>query len=248
MKNLSRPIVALIFLGIAIVIITILTFALPEKMAKIALDRHSTIFLYPFTIQNVMIVLFFIGLGELFVRWQDSRQEMVYLKKGYLPEDDTTVLQARDLATHVARVKNDIKHRSGFLPKMIYRCILQFQATRSIEQANEIMNSMVDIYFHQIDMKYTLLRYIAWVIPTFGFIGTIVGIAAALKAVDPANLDLLEVTATLAVAFNTTLIALLLSAVLVFFIHIIQEMEERSLNESVDYCLANLINRLYVAD
>jgi len=248
MSNLSRPLVALIFLGIAIVLVTILTFILPEKMAKIILDHKSEIFVYPFTIQNTMIILFFIGLGELFVRWQDSLQEMAYLKNGYLPEDDRTVLQAHDLANHVARLKGDTKHRSGFLPKMIFRCILQFQATRSIEQANEIMNSMADIYFHQIEMKYNLLRYIAWVIPTFGFIGTVVGIAAALKAVDPANLDLLEVTSTLAVAFNTTLIALLLSAILVFFIHIIQEMEERSLNESVNYCLANLINRLYVAD
>jgi len=248
MNNLSRPVIALISLGVAIVIITILTFALPEKMAEIVLDRNSEIFLYPFTIQNAMLILFFVGLGELFVRWQDSLQEMAYLKKGYLPEDDRTVLQVHDLATHVARVKGDTKHRSGFLPKMIFRCILQFQATRSVEQANEIMNSMADIFFHQIEMKYNILRYIAWVIPTFGFIGTIVGIAAALNAVDPANLDLLEVTATLAVAFNTTLIALVLSAILVFFIHIIQEMEERSLNESVNYCLANLINRLYVAD
>ncbi|KHD11198.1 hypothetical protein PN36_06220 [Candidatus Thiomargarita nelsonii] len=248
MNNLSRPVVALIFMGVAIVIITILTFALPEKMAEIVLDHNSEIFLYPFTIQNAMLVLFFVGLGELFVRWQDSLQEFAYLKKGYLPEDDRTVLQAHDLATYVARLKGDTKHRSGFLPKMIFRCILQFQATRSVEQANEIMNSMVDIFFHQIEMKYNILRYIAWVIPTFGFIGTIVGIAAALKAVDPANLDLLAITASLAVAFNTTLIALLLSAVLVFFIHIIQEMEERSLNESVNYCLANLINRLYVAD
>ncbi len=246
MDNLSRPIIALIFIGVAIVTITILTFALPDKMAEIILDRHSEI--YPFTIQNAMIVLFFVGLGELFVRWQDSLQEMAYLKKRYLPEDDRTVLQAHDLANHVTRLQSDTKRRSGFLPKILYRCILQFQATRSVEQANEIMNSMADIYFHQIEMKYSILRYIAWVIPTFGFIGTIVGIAAALNAVDPANLDLLEVTSSLAVAFNTTLIALLLSAVLVFFIHIIQEMEERSLNESVNYCLANLINRLYVAE
>jgi membrane protease YdiL (CAAX protease family) len=98
MKNLSRPVVALIFIGVAIVIVTILTFALPEKMAEIILDRNSEIFLYPFTIQNAMLILFFVGLGELFVRWQDSLQEFAYLKKAYLPEDDRTVLQAHDLA------------------------------------------------------------------------------------------------------------------------------------------------------
>ena len=47
------------------------------------------------------------------------------------------------------------------------------------------------------------------------------------------------------VAFNTTLLALSMSLLLVLAQHMIQAFEERMLNEAGQYCLDNLINRLY---
>ena len=52
-------------------------------------------------------------------------------------------------------------------------------------------------------------------------------------------------TKRLAVAFNTTLLALVMSAVLVLIQHLVQAREEGVLNEVGQYCLDNLINRLY---
>ena len=95
-----------------------------------------------------------------------------------------------------------------------------------------------------------MLRYLVWLIPTLGFIGTVVGIALALDYAgsneDPQNPDLLaEITGRLGVAFYTTLLALIQSALLVFALHIVQQKEEMALNLSGQYCLDNLINRLY---
>jgi biopolymer transport protein ExbB/TolQ len=82
--------------------------------------------------------------------------------------------------------------------------------------------------------------------------GTIVGIALALQYAGGADYQdptlLGEVSARLAVAFNTTMVALLLSAILVFLQHIVQTYEERVLNRIGQYCLDNLINRLYVSE
>ena len=52
-------------------------------------------------------------------------------------------------------------------------------------------------------------------------------------------------TAKLGIAFSTTLVALILSAILVFLLHIAQGKEEVALNSAGQYCLDNLINRLY---
>ena len=253
MKRLSRPAMAGISIIIGILVITILSFGLPEiskKAAEIILDRQSTLFPYPFTIQNVMLLLFFLGLGELCLRQRDSSIEMTYTTREYLPEDDRTVLQSHDLGTIRQKVLPDIKEENAYLPNMVNRCILQFLSSRSVDETNSVLNSLADIYFHQIDLKYTILRYIAWVIPTIGFIGTVVGIASSLNVIaeDVANPNLADVTSSLAVAFNTTMVALVLSAILVFFIYIIQEKEERSLNKSMEYCLNNLINRLYTPE
>ena len=64
-----------------------------------------------------------------------------------------------------------------------------------------------------------MVRYVVWAIPTLGFIGTVLGISLALAfagAVDLQDPNLLaELTKRLAVAFDTTLLALVMSAVLV---------------------------------
>ena len=63
---------------------------------------------------------------------------------------------------------------------------------------------------------------------------------------DPQDPTLLaEITGRLGVAFYTTLLALVQSALLVFALHIAQGREEMALNQSGQYCLDNLINRLY---
>jgi biopolymer transport protein ExbB/TolQ len=108
----------------------------------------------------------------------------------------------------------------------------------------------MELYLHEIDLKYNMVRYIMWLIPSRGFIGTVIGIAMALNYAGTAAFQdpnlLNELTARLGTAFYTTLMALLLSAVLVFLMHVSQGREERALNDAGQYCLDNLINRLYV--
>lgn len=108
-----------------------------------------------------------------------------------------------------------------------------------------MLNSSLELIAHRVDLRYSLLRYLVWMIPTMGFIGTVVGIAAALGLIDPNNPDLQVVTANLAVAFNTTIVALAESAVLVFLLGSTQRREEEAVNLAGSYCLKNLVNRLY---
>jgi biopolymer transport protein ExbB/TolQ len=88
-----------------------------------------------------------------------------------------------------------------------------------------------------------------WLIPSLGFIGTVIGISLALNYAGNADFQdpslLSELTKRLAIAFYTTLLALIQAAILVFLTHIIQAFEERTLNLIGQYCLDNLINRLY---
>ena len=112
-----------------------------------------------------------------------------------------------------------------------------------------MLNASLDLYMHEIDLRYSTLRYITWLIPTLGFIGTVLGIMFALNyAGVPENAQrddfLYEVTARLGVAFTTTLLALALSAVLVLFQSTLQAREEQGLNAAGQYCLDKLILKL----
>jgi len=73
----------------------------------------------------------------------------------------------------------------------------------------------------------------------------VVGISDAIYRVDPAKPDLKAITASLGVAFDTTLVALCLSGILVFLLHVVQKQEEISVNQAGQYTLKHLINRLY---
>ena len=218
----------------------------------ILLDRSSDV--YPFTIQNLMWALFFVGLGDLAVRFARGGRELGQLRLHLLPEDDETMLRAQDLGEIYSNVRPAPLDEPNFLQRLIGRIVLQFQSSRSVDQANALLNSSLELFQHEVDLKYNMMRYMVWLIPTLGFIGTVIGIALALGEAgnmpdtsDPAALSgwMKSLTGSLALAFNTTLVALLLSAVLVFLMHIAQGREESALNRAGQYCLDNLINRLY---
>lgn len=235
----------------AVVVIALIDAAAPDAIAVLLIDRDRGT--YPLTVQNVMWIVFALGGGELAVRARAALAERAQLRLGYLPEDETTVLQAPDLRQLYAAARRanqaDSPFQGRFLPRLIQRVVTQFQTNQSIDQANQILNSSLDLYLHEIDLRYTMVRYVVWAIPALGFIGTVIGIALALAYAGSVDLQdptlLAETTKRLAVAFNTTLLALAMSAVLVLVQHIVQAYEERSLNQAGQYCLDNLINRLF---
>jgi biopolymer transport protein ExbB/TolQ len=80
-----------------------------------------------------------------------------------------------------------------------------------------------------------------------GFIGTVRGIGAALaQAHQAVSGDITGVTRSLGVAFNSTFIALVISIILMFFIHQVQLMQERLTLDPESYCQRYLINKLRV--
>lgn len=210
--------------------------------------------LFPITIQNVMWILFAVGFGELWVRHDRGRKEIQQLKKNLLPEDDSTMLRAKELVPIYESIVRSKSTRYFFLQRLSRRVILQFQNSQSIDQSNNLMNSSLELMQHEIDLKYNMLRYLVWLIPTLGFIGTVIGIALSLSEAanmpDLGQSDAIRtwmglLTTKLGVAFNTTLLALVMSAVLVFLLHVAQGREEAALNGTGQYCMDNLINRLY---
>jgi len=96
-------------------------------------------------------------------------------------------------------------------------------------------------------MRYGLVRYIAWLVPTLGFIGTVIGLGSSLASVpaDSSQIDMSKIAQTLAVGFDCTMVALVESAILVYLLHIVNEQEEKAVNLAGSYVLRNLVNRLF---
>jgi biopolymer transport protein ExbB/TolQ len=231
-----------------------LSFALEtgSSTAVLLLDMQKenlAVFPYPFTIQNFMWLMLGLGIGNAVFRHMETRREARACDLNLLPTDDRTVLVPKDLADY--RTKATKLSPPVFLSQLINQTILSFQATQSSDQAHSVMNSMLDLELHRLELRYTALRYLSWLLPTLGFLGTVVGIAASLQHLGGGTGDdlasaLAPVTARLAVAFNTTIMALAMSVILVLLTHLVQKREEEAMNAQANHCLENLINRFHI--
>ncbi|MEM8786606.1 MAG: hypothetical protein AAGF19_12190, partial [Pseudomonadota bacterium] len=153
--------------GAKLVSLTVLSEGEGPALAQAAVTLADVLFemsAFPFTIQNVMWLIFGIGLGDLHFRSRTARREEAQLNLKLLPEDEETLLRAQDLQPYYRSIKSG-DTGEFFLHKILRRVILQFQSGRSVDQANSLLNSSLELFHHEIELRYNLIRYILWVIP-----------------------------------------------------------------------------------
>jgi len=131
------------------------------------------------------------------------------------------------------------------LPRALLTAIERFGATQNIQNVSTAAREVCESEGERMESELSIIRYIAWAIPSVGFIGTVRGIGDALgQAHRAVEGDITGVTTGLGVAFNSTFIALVISIVLMFFIHQLQLMQERLVLDSERYLDHALVRRL----
>ena len=118
----------------------------------------------------------------------------------------------------------------------------KFKTSKSVPEALEIITIQTDINKENAESDQSLIRYLTWVIPSIGFIGTVLGISQALSIANSGDMTL--IANTLGVAFDTTLISLILSIVVMFFFHDLQERTDKLHAQIKEYVVENLVNKI----
>lgn len=113
----------------------------------------------------------------------------------------------------------------------------------------EHLKSLAELAAEQLHRSYALVRTITWAVPILGFLGTVIGITIAIANVTPEQLEssLGDVTGGLAVAFDTTALALGLSLVLVFAAFVVERAEQQILAEVEEFGIKRLAGCLATA-
>ena len=149
----------------------------------------------------------------------------------------------RELANRLKSLPQPL--RNHLLPRALLTAIERFGATGNVQNVSTAARDICDSEGERLESELSTIRYIAWAIPSVGFIGTVRGIGNALgQAHRAVEGDISGVTASLGTAFNSTFIALVISIVLMFFIHQLQLMQERLVLDSEQYIDRWLIRRL----
>jgi len=146
------------------------------------------------------------------------------------------------------------KPGESFLINRVLRALEHFSVRKSNPEVASLLSSQSDIDAAAVESSYSLLKVFIWAIPILGFIGTVIGISIAVgsfsgsleRAQDLAVLkqSLGSVTSGLATAFDTTLIALVMSLLVMFPTSALQKAEEDLLTSIDEYCNENLLKRL----
>lgn len=254
--------------------IVLLSFGLPIESGDgsegVAFSWHAFLIatqdpMYPFNLQVMMWVAFFFCLGELMIHWLNISEQNAHTVSFSLYQNPNVVVVKTEQGDfQIALNKNEAlkpeilaaiyRAKKEYLPDTtlighFFKTInYQFHSSNSVADVYSALTSAIELKLHQVELRYTVVKYLAWLIPTLGFIGTVIGIAVALGqagAMGSSDPNLLaEVVPLLATAFYTTLLALLLSAIVMVLIQVIQAKDETTVNDVATFCLDNIVRML----
>ena len=125
-------------------------------------------------------------------------------------------------------------------------CIQRFKNTASVQHASDAISSSTESLAMQLEAGNSMIRYCIWAIPSIGFVGTVRGIGEALARAEQAvSGDISGMVDKLGVAFNSTLVSLLVSLVLMFFMHLLNNRQDQMVINTQASCERHLLSHLH---
>ncbi|MFT7242686.1 MAG: biopolymer transport protein ExbB/TolQ [Candidatus Azotimanducaceae bacterium] len=173
-------------------------------------------------------------------------RERQVLQLDLIPINEGTSILPEDTREYSRPVQAlGVEQQRFLLPRALLTALHRFRSTRNIQDVSSSVKAICESESDRLDSELSMIRYIAWAIPSIGFLGTVRGIGQALgqahKAVEG---DIAGVTQSLGIAFNSTFVALLISIFVMFLLHQLQLSQERLVLDAEDYCDNRLIRHL----
>jgi len=196
--------------------------------------------------QEACFVLMLWAFAILGYKGWRARREAQLLQQEFIPIAEGMKILPEDTREY-ARAIQGLAHAEQrmFLPRVLLSALARFGATRNVQDVSSSTHTLIVNEAERLESELSMIRYIAWAIPSIGFIGTVRGIGGALAQAHRAvEGDISGVTENLGVAFNSTFIALLISIVLMFIVYQLQLTQERLVFDTENYVDEHLIRHL----
>jgi biopolymer transport protein ExbB/TolQ len=196
--------------------------------------------------QEATIILMLWALAILGYKALRQRRERLALERGLLRLPEGMRILPEDTREYARQLESlPREDRDLLVPRALLAALARFGATRNVQDVSTVAHGVCQSESERLESEMSMLRYIAWAIPAIGFIGTVRGIGDALSQAHKAvSGDISGVTEGLGVAFNSTLIALLLSILLMFLLHQLQLAQERLVLDTETYLDQQLIRNM----
>jgi len=181
------------------------------------------------------------------LRFRELSAQRNLLSAGYLKKESGVVILPSDTREYLRTFEQlPPAQRDSVLPRVLAAALKRFGATGNVQDASQTVHNSCEGENNRLDAELAILRFSVWVMPALGFVGTVRGIGLALQGAELAvKGDTTAVTSGLGISFNSTLVALTLSIVLMYVLHEIQLTQERLVLDVENYAEEELISRLH---
>ncbi len=196
--------------------------------------------------QEACFILLIWALAIMGYKARRTLHEQSLLDRRLLDIPEGTSVLPEDAREYSRSLEALPDHEQDFLlPRTLLSALQRFATTGSIQAVSDTIKESCEVESDRLDSELSMVRYIAWAIPSIGFIGTVRGIGDALgQAYKAVEGDISGVTVSLGVAFNSTFVALVLSIVIMFCLHQLQLSQERLVLDCQRYADKRLLRHL----
>mgnify|MGYP001828274892 CR=1 FL=1 len=224
---------------------------LAEQVAQMQIDptyvqeRSAWVVIRDFEQEACFIMLIW-ALAIMGYKGRRTLEEQAILDLALVDIPDGTSVLPEDAREYSRSLEALPAQEQDFLlPRTLLSALQRFATTGSIQAVSDTIKEQCEAESDRLDSELSMVRYIAWAIPSIGFIGTVRGIGDALgQAYKAVEGDISGVTVSLGVAFNSTFVALVLSIIIMFCLHQLQLSQERLVLDCQRYADKRLMRHL----
>lgn len=208
----------------------------------------------------VVVFLFFWALAILALKWRKLAFQKQVFKLELIPDEHDFVLSpstASKLIDHIHMVVDNPGH--FILLNRIVVALANLKNIGRVADVDDILRAQAEHEESSLETSYSLIQGFIWAIPVLGFIGTVLGLSSAIGGfggvlseagsgdMEQITTALKSVTAGLATAFETTLVALVAALLLQLIVVFQKKSEEEFLDACTDFCVKRIVGRLRVS-
>jgi flagellar motor component MotA len=197
------------------------------------------------------VLLFVWGCVILTMKFKKSKRQRQAMLLDVLPAKLSAEITIDNVGAVIDHIyKLPVRLRDSLMVNRIRKGLELFEKRNNNAEVSSLLSAQSDIDFNRTSGSYALLKVFLWAIPILGFIGTVQGLSIAVGNLsmgsDPESLKsaISNLTGGLGVAFDTTLLGLVLSMIMSFPMAAMQKQEEETLTLIDAFCTEKLLPRL----
>ncbi len=208
-------------------------------------------------VQYATVLLTSWSLVILFFKWRKLVLQRQALDHQVVPASSDFVLSSATVDQVMGQTYATVDDPKHFL--LFNRITVALSNLRNlgrVTDVGDILRSQAEQDESGMETSYALVQGFVWAIPVLGFIGTVIGLSDAISSfsgvltdaekVDELATALRGVTAGLATAFETTLVALVAALCIQLILTVLKKSEEEFLDSCSEYCARHVVGRLRI--